>query len=237
MDTTGKRRPNSGWLGSVTSISSELPGGFWKGASCWQVVALLDVALDEPLDPSPVPGDLREGSVTTSAGPKAVRMRAELRLVVGVQQGAQHFLQQFVRPGRYPERSHLPRLFGDIRPPDRGPSIALQAQRVNERIDLPQRHGIHGFRRRARGHRTVVAVDPPVGTKVEVAVVQLPIDVLQRQPSSATFTNDSQNRVGVSHLAYLDVLVVGPPVSLRHVDGSPVRGLLRRLRRRGTRVP
>src|SRR5262245_42043077 len=38
MDTTWKRRPNSGWLGSVTSISSELPGGFWKGASCWQVV-------------------------------------------------------------------------------------------------------------------------------------------------------------------------------------------------------
>ena len=68
-------------------------------------------------------------------------------------------------------------------------------------------------------------------------VLQLPIDVLQRQPSSATFTNDSQNRVGVSHLAYLNVLVVGPPVSLRHVDGSPVLGLLRRLRRRGTRVP
>src|SRR5262249_20694148 len=56
-------------------------------------------------------------------------------------------------------------------------------------------------------------------------------------PSSATFTNDSQNRFGASHRAYLDVWVVGPPVSLRHVDDSPVLGLLRRLRRRGTRVP
>src|SRR5215468_351571 len=48
---------------------------------------------------------------------------------------------------------------------------------------------------------------------------------------------DSQNRVGASHLAYLDVLVVRPPVSLRRVDGSPVRGLLWRLRRHRTRIP
>ena len=67
-------------------------------------------------------------------------------------------------------------------------------------------------------------------------VVQLSIDVLQRQSSSATFTNDSQNRFGASHLAYLDVLVVRPPVSLRHVDGSPVLGLLRRLRDLGARA-
>ena len=88
----------------------------------------------------------------------------------------------------------------------------------------------------AGGHRTVVAVDSPVGTQVQVAVEQLAIDVLQRQPSSATFADDSQDRFGVSHLAYLDVLVVRPPVSLRHVDGFPVLGLLRRLRDHGARA-
>src|SRR5262249_58580088 len=35
----------------------------------------------------------------------------------------------------------------------------------------------------------------------------------------------------------LNVLVIRPPVSLRHVDGSPVRGLLWRLRCHRTRVP
>ena len=48
--------------------------------------------------------------------------------------------------------------------------------------------------------------------------------------------NDSQDRFGVSHLAYLAVLVVRPPVSLRRVDGSPVLGLLRRLRDHGARA-
>ena len=56
------------------------------------------------------------------------------------------------------------------------------------------------------------------------------------ESQSPVVTNDSQNRVGVSHRAYLDGLVVRPPVSLCRVDGSPVLGLLRRLRRRGTRV-
>src|SRR5665811_2078886 len=43
---------------------------------------------------------------------------------------------------------------------------------------------------------------------------------------SATFADNSQNRFGVSHLAYLDVSVVRPPVSLRHVAGFPHLGLL-----------
>ena len=48
--------------------------------------------------------------------------------------------------------------------------------------------------------------------------------------------DDSQDRFGVSHLAYLDVWVVRPPVSLRHVVGFPHPGLLRRLRDRGARA-
>ncbi len=48
--------------------------------------------------------------------------------------------------------------------------------------------------------------------------------------------DDSQDRFGVSHLAYLDVWVVRPPVSLRHVAGFPHLRLLRRLRDLGARA-
>ena len=57
---------------------------------------------------------------------------------------------------------------------------------------------------------------------------------LKRLASGLCF--DSQDRFGVSQLAYLDVWVVRPPVSLRHVAGFPHLGLLRRLRDLGARA-
>src|SRR5271166_190456 len=72
------------------------------------VEALRYVSLDEPLDPSPVFGDFSEGGVTTSMGTESMGVRAELRLVVGVQKRAHHFLQQFIRPCGYPERTQFP---------------------------------------------------------------------------------------------------------------------------------
>ena len=55
-----------------------------------------------------------------------------------------------------------------------------------------------GFRRRTSSHRTVIAVDSPVGTQKQGTVEQLTIDVLQRQPSSATFADDSQDGVPIA---------------------------------------
>ena len=54
--------------------------------------------------------------------------------------------------------------------------------------------------------------------------------------SPVVYADDSQDCVGVSHLAYLDVEVVRPPVSLCHVVGFPHLGLLRRLRDPGARA-
>ena len=62
-------------------------------------------------------------------------------------------------------------------------------------------------RRDPGGHRSRVAVDLPVGEQVQVRVEQAPVDPFQRQPSLAAFTNDLQYGFGVSHLAYLTVLV------------------------------
>ena len=45
-----------------------------------------------------------------------------------------------------------------------------------------------------------------VGPQVEFPVVQLPIDVFQRQSSFSAFADDVQNSFGVSHHEYLSVL-------------------------------
>src|SRR5262245_55878377 len=91
------------------------------------VEALRYVSLDEPLDPSPVLGDLSKGGMATSLRTEAVGVWTELRLVVGVQERAHHFLQQFIRPCGYPERTQLPGFLGDVRSSDWGPAIAFVA--------------------------------------------------------------------------------------------------------------
>src|SRR5262249_53056183 len=91
------------------------------------VEALNQVSLDIPLDPSPVPGDFPQGGVTTSASPEPVRVPTELRLIIRFQKGANHFLQQFIRPGRNPERPQLSRFLGNVRPSGWSPSIAFLA--------------------------------------------------------------------------------------------------------------
>jgi len=51
------------------------------------------------------------------------------------------------------------------------------------------------------------------------------------------FTDDNQYGFGVSHLAYLSILVIRSPVPLRHVRDSLALGLLRGLRHHRTLVP
>jgi hypothetical protein len=74
---------------------------------------------------------------------------------------------------------------------------------VDERIDLRQGHAVHRFRRHAGGHRTVVARESAIGLEVQVSVVELPIQVGQRQSSLATFSDDGQHSCGLTHLAHL----------------------------------
>jgi hypothetical protein len=57
-----------------------------------------DVSLDEPFRAMPGEEHIAEGGVTSSFWAEAVGIGGELRLVVGVHQGAHHFLQQFIRP-------------------------------------------------------------------------------------------------------------------------------------------
>src|SRR5215831_9399032 len=68
--------------------------------------------------------------VAPPAGAEPVGPVRELRLVVRLQDQAQHFLQQLVRPGRQPQRPLLRRvLLGDIGAAHRGPPVALLLER------------------------------------------------------------------------------------------------------------
>ena len=62
--------------------------------------AVGDITLDEPGRPAPGVGHLAECGVTAPAGTEPVGTAGELRLVVGLQQEAHHFADEFVRPGR-----------------------------------------------------------------------------------------------------------------------------------------
>src|SRR6266568_3461057 len=56
-------------------------------------------------------------------------------------------------------------------------------------------------------HRPLVGVDTPVRQQIHLRVEQLSIQLFTRQAPPASFTEDTQHRVGVLHFAYLPVLV------------------------------
>jgi hypothetical protein len=102
------------------------------------VETTFDITLDGPLRALPVPGDVLQCGVTAQPGSETVGMGVELRLVVGLQEAAYDFLQQFVGPSRHAEGAHLPVGFRDEHPPDRGPAVAFMTDVVDERLDLLQ---------------------------------------------------------------------------------------------------
>src|SRR5437870_7550474 len=197
-----------------------------------------DVSLDEPGCAHPRALDLLKGHVAPSARPKPVRARGELRLEVGLQEHAEDFLQQLVRPDGDPERALLFRvLLLDIDAPRWRPPVALEAQGLDDRIDVAQGHAVGRLGRGARCQRPLVGGDPSERLQVQLPVEQVPVDPLQRQPSAASVLDDSQQGCGALHYADLAPWVIETPASLRHVDGFPALGLLRRLRRHRARAP
>src|SRR2546426_9474465 len=96
--------------------------------------------------PSHVRLDLLKGRVAPSAWPKPVRARGELRLEVRLQDQADDFLQQSVRPDGNAERALLGRvLLLDVDAPGWRPSVALEAQGLDDRIDVRQGHAVGRF--------------------------------------------------------------------------------------------
>lgn len=67
---------------------------------------------------------------------EAMRMIAECRLEVGVQNHPDHFSEQFIRPDREAERTFLAILFGDGDASCWLPSVAFISQGFNDRVDF-----------------------------------------------------------------------------------------------------
>src|SRR5579884_3763322 len=88
------------------------------------VIGALDIPLDQPRGPMPSPIDRVQSGMTTASRSKAVGMIAELRLVIRFQQGAYHFLQQFVGPRGQAQCALLGRAFLlDVDASHRGPAV------------------------------------------------------------------------------------------------------------------
>ena len=83
--------------------------------------------------------------------PEAEAERAELRLVVGLQDEPDRLLDQLVGPGGDAQRTRLAILLGDVDPPDGLPAPIIVPQELADCLDLLQAHPVDGL-----------AVDPAV---------------------------------------------------------------------------
>ena len=167
-----------------------------------------DVSLDEPGRPGPGVGYLAQCGVAAAAGAETVGTVGERRLVVRLQQEADHLADELVRPGRQAERPRLPVLLRDIDPLDRLESVALVAQRIDDAPDLRLGHAVRGLSVDPGRHCPLVGVQTPVGQSDTARVEQLSIELVARQATPPAFTEDIQHRFGVLHYAYLPALQV-----------------------------
>src|SRR5580704_1394348 len=178
------------------------------------------------------------------AGTETIGKVGELRLVIRLQQEADHFADQLIRPGRQAERPFPSVLLRDPDPPYRPEPVTLGAQRIDDPPDPGQRRAVRGLPVSPRRHRPLVGVDATVGQQIQLRVEQLPVQLIARQPTPAAITQDTQHRFGVLHFAYLPAFGYPSPGPLRPVSGSPALPgrplplrLLRGLRRPRARAP
>src|SRR5438067_11495030 len=143
--------------------------------------------------------------MTASPWPESVGPVGERRFVVRLQQQADHFADEFVRPGRQSQRAGLPVLLRDVDPPDGGESVALVTHRRDDTADLRLGHAVHGLLCDPGSHRAVVGVDAPVGQQIQLRIEQLSIQFVKRQATPAALTQDTQHRCGALHYTYLPI--------------------------------
>src|SRR5258708_27413746 len=139
-------------------------------------------------------------------------------------------------------------MFGNVDASDWLPVKRPIAQSFDDGLNFGNGHSIHRFGSRACGHRSVVAIDFPVGFQVQVWLVQEPVDPFEWQPFSASFVNESEDwcRLFASRVLSSPnsgdtspaLLCQGRTLRdfrlllLRHVDGFPLLRLLRGVRDR-----
>jgi hypothetical protein len=187
-----------------------------------------DISLNEPGRPRPCLGYLAQCGVAAAAGAETMGTVGERRLVVRLQQEADHLADELVRPGRQAERPRLPVLLRDIDPLDWLESVALVAQRIDDAPDLRLGHAIRGLSVDSGRHGPLVGVQTPVGHQIQARIEQLSIELVARQATPPAFTEDIQHCFGVLHYAYLPALkypITWPPWPCRRLSRPPWWGV------------
>jgi len=87
-------------------------------------------------------------------------------------------------------------------------AVALVTHRLDDPVDLPQGHAVHGLLHGPGCHRSLVGVDAPVGQQIQLRVEHLSIQLVTRQTTPAAFAEDTQYRFSALHYAYLSVVDV-----------------------------
>src|SRR5215471_15633672 len=94
-----------------------------------------DVPLDEPFGARPCVLDVVKCGMASACRPKPVGMVTKLRFIIRLKNEPDYFLEQFIRPGRDAQRSHLPVFLRDMYASYWRPSIAFIAQFVYDAFD------------------------------------------------------------------------------------------------------
>src|SRR6185437_11304641 len=102
------------------------------------VKTLGDISLDKPFGAGPATfygGKCRVAPATRS---ETVRMGAELRVVIRLKNGAHHFPQELIRPTWHAQGPNLPVFLRDIDSAGWSPSVAFEADCLDDAPDLFQ---------------------------------------------------------------------------------------------------
>src|SRR5690348_17682824 len=98
-------------------------------------------------------------------------VRAELNVVVGIQDQPDHFRQEFVAPDGEPKWALFSVPLGYVGSACWLPLIPFRAQSADDVLYLLERHGINGFRGDAFGGRASIAVNLAISGQVEIAEI------------------------------------------------------------------
>src|SRR6185437_3514592 len=128
--------------------------------------------------------------MAAESAPETEAERAELRLVVSLQDELDHLLDQFVRPGGYPQGTRLAVLLGDVDAPDWLPDPITVPQELADCLELLQAHPIDSLAVDPSGQGTIVLPDLGVCLDQEVFTTQVSIHPLQTEPSLSSIRED-----------------------------------------------
>ena len=108
-------------------------------------VAVGDVSLDEPCGPGPGIAYLPQRGVAPPPFPEPVRPVRERRLVIRLQQEADHLADELSGPVRQAEGPELPVLLRDIDAAGRREPVPLVPHQLDDLVDLALGHAISGL--------------------------------------------------------------------------------------------